>query len=584
MTDEEPRTVPLSFVIFPFPPDYVRGAVARALQYRSEASESARDAFNSAIADSIALDGFRDASKAPPNQLSECVIDGLIHADNRLASGFLRAWAESHEELRELVTEHLRGSDLPVDGPDLRERVFHSLWDRDEWARAVDALAGGRDGLDKNDVGMMLCFVSGRLPKVPEDEVEVESPLLLEWLGRLEELSPDASEWDEIGVFLDAVAEIADLKAMEEHLSQAEALADALGSMRADYEADLQYVGIDLDSWDEQAAAKPWVIPEALVLANELRDNLLLYRPVRPQASSRDEEASRAPERAKLEAEILRISASWADLLASSPPPAPEAPDEDGTGEKPASEQPVDDTPADAAEPAVSIEGHEAALAELDRRGQEVESLRAENARLAQANADLQADRRAVDSERDELSAELSLSREMEKTWRDSYVVAKTAGAGEPGEPPAQPESVNEAVALAERSFPDQLVFALNSKSDKNSQFQKPNEVFDALAWLATVYRERRVRPGGTPHFDKLLKEACSGWSYKPGQTEVTREQFIDWYTATLDGVRYDLSHHLAKGNSRDPRSTIRIAFAWDDERRQVIVGFIGLHQRNRRT
>ena len=37
---------------------------------------------------------------------------------------------------------------------------------------------------------------------------------------------------------------------------------------------------------------------------------------------------------------------------------------------------------------------------------------------------------------------------------------------------------------------------------------------------------------------------------------------------------------HLGKGASFDPKSTIRIGFAWDDERRRVVVGYVGRHQR----
>ena len=140
-------------------------------------------------------------------------------------------------------------------------------------------------------------------------------------------------------------------------------------------------------------------------------------------------------------------------------------------------------------------------------------------------------------------------------------------------------------MALAGKLFPDRLAIALNSKSDnKRSQFQKPQEVFDALAWLATAYHQRRANPGGSPDFDKLLKESCPGWSYKSSQTEITREQFEEWYTTTWEGKSYVLNPHLGKGISYDPQNTIRIAFDWDDDRKRVVVGYIGMHQRNRKS
>ena len=419
----------------------------------------------------------------------------------------------------------------------------------------------------------------------------MESPTLLGWLDRLRELPHDAPEWDEVEEFTEAVYRIADEKATERDSLQSEALAELLSGIRADFDAELRYLGIDLSSWEQKVAEVPWSVSGTLTLAKELRDNLARYRPIRPQADSRDAEAARAVERLERESEILDIVQTWE--ISETPPqdpddePPADGPDAPAAVESPTEEQPApSDDALDAVEPdpTVSKDEHEAALGELDRLRRQAESMRAENARLAQSSSDLESDKRALDDERSDLKGELSRSRAMEETWRRSYVDARAAGTDAPSEPTQPPAGVNEAVALAEQSFPDRLVFALNSKSDRNSQFQKPNEVFEALAWLATVYHERRTSPGTRPDFDLLLRESCSGWSFKTGQTEVTTEQFDEWYSTTVDGKPYELGPHLGKGNSRDPKSTIRIAFAWDDERRRVIVGYIGRHQRNRRT
>ena len=593
MTDEQQTKIPLSYVVHPFTPDYIRDVVARALQHRAEASESARAALNSAIADSVSVDGFKDASKAPPHQLSDGVFTEVVHGNHRLTAGLLRAWTESHADLRVLVTRHLTDSEVSTDGPDFRERVFHSTWSRDEWLREVGAIVKDREDLDEDDVGMMLCCVSGRLPPVGDDEIEIEieSPTLLGWIDHLRELPSDAPEWVDVDEFVEVVRGMADEKVREHYALQVVVLAELLSETRTEFDTELSYLGIDLSSWEKKAAEAPWSAAVTLGLAKELREHLALYRPIRPQADSREAEAERAVERSERESEILDIVKAWEAAYKSPRDPDDDAPP--GSSDAPPEiemeddEQsaPVDDAP-NAAGPVhvVSKEEHAASLDELDRLRREGESLRVENARLEQVNANLVSDKRALDDERGDLKGELSRSRAMEETWRRSYVGARAAGTPTPSEPMHRPVSVEEAVALAEQSFSDRLVFALNSKSDRNSQFQKPDEVFDALAWLATVYHERRARPGTRPDFDMLLRESCSGWSFKTGQTEVTTEQFDEWYTTTVDGKRYDLGPHLGKGNSRDPKSTIRIAFAWDDDRRQVIVGYIGRHQRNRRT
>lgn len=68
----------------------------------------------------------------------------------------------------------------------------------------------------------------------------------------------------------------------------------------------------------------------------------------------------------------------------------------------------------------------------------------------------------------------------------------------------------------------------------------------------------------------------------KPHQAALTKEKFDDWYRTEVSGKSFELGAHLGKGTDRDPQTTIRIAFTWDDEQDRVIVGSIGLHQRNR--
>ena len=589
------QSVPLSSVIYAFSPDYVRGLTARVLELRAKASGGARSALDSAIANSVKMDGFRDASKAPPHLLKQYMLEEMIDGNDRLAGAVFRAWVESQEELHDLVAHHLRGRDVPADGPNLRERTFDSVWPRDEWMGEVDAVVESNPDLDADDVGMMVCYVSGMAPEPDEEVSEVKSPVLSEWIDRLRELPHDAPEWEEIEAFLSMVDEIAAEKAIDRAIHRIAALAksldETLEAIRRDFESELRYLDLDLASWDRDAAERPAIIPDAVELAETLRSHLIEYLSVRPQADSREEETARAAERAERESAIFDIAAKWDRLVKSTNDPdggpsggeTPSADSESGEEPSPGPDGLIDEGES---ERTVPVEEHEALLSERARLKRESESLRSENDRLTQESLDLGSDKRLLDSENSELRDDLAQSRDMEEYWRRAYVSARAADTGRDGAVHQQPGSVNEAVARAEELFSDQLVFALNSKSAKNSPFQKPDEVFDALAWLATVYHPRRTKTdaGKPPHFDKLLKESSSGWSYKTQQTDVTKEQFEQWYTTTVDGRRYDLGPHLGKGTSFDPQNTIRIAFAWDDERRQVVIGYIGHHQRNRRS
>ncbi len=110
-------------------------------------------------------------------------------------------------------------------------------------------------------------------------------------------------------------------------------------------------------------------------------------------------------------------------------------------------------------------------------------------------------------------------------------------------------------------------------------------EDLSALAWLATDYHRVRSDGGGdTANLDKAIKEACPGWSYIPHQSAVTIGKFKDWYFTEVDGRKHELAEHVGRGSSGNPQHTIRIAFAWDNDAKKVIVGYVGHHQRSQRS
>ena len=89
----------------------------------------------------------------------------------------------------------------------------------------------------------------------------------------------------------------------------------------------------------------------------------------------------------------------------------------------------------------------------------------------------------------------------MEEHWRRAYVEERRQARVADGEPAAAEPvgSVREAIAQARAMFPDRLLIKLNSRSNEDTPFANPAEVFDALAWLATAYRNGPTdRIGGT--------------------------------------------------------------------------------------
>ncbi len=553
--------------------EYAESLVSRTLDFRGKASKGAQSALDSALDSYIRINGFRDASRAPSARLKGPILNALIDGNAAFARALFGVWAESRPVLRDVVRDY-----LDEDGAALNSDPDGLSWTDRELEEAINVLALENEELDEDDLGLMLCFVSGRSVQSDESGTEISSPLMRDFLEALEHLEPDAPAWEEITPFLRAVVEL-DYERRNRATNKAVAgVAARLEKAQRDYEEELAYLDLrsNVSAWAEESTLKTWLIEEALEIADELLQGLEEYGPIRHQASTRAEEAERAVARQAAEERILDIAARWRELMDRPLVDASDGPDDEWD------DQPKED-PAETVDVELMEEVGEL-RAELEGVHRSYEESRAEIERVAGQRDGLAAEREALRADITRLEEELSSSRETVRIWRLAGVSARMEEAGLPASGQAEPRTVRDAVALAEKLFPDRLAVALNSKSDKRSQFQKPQEVFDTLVWLATDYHHRRANPGGSPDFDKLLKESCPGWSYKSSQTEITREQFEEWYTTTWDGRSYDLSPHLGKGTSKDPQNTIRIAFAWDDERRRVVVGYIGMHQRNRKS
>ena len=567
----------LSSIFRRMPERFSEIVVNQALKFRNKVSDGARREINSAIGTSVRVNGFRNASKATPQQLAGPVLDRVGRDPySRLSGAILRTWEESQAPLRDLVAEHLRAAGQGVPGLDYQSCRFNDTWDEDDWIQERKALfEGNRDSLSEDEVALMLCLVSGRMPAPDHLEEElppIESGRFLKWLDELGDLSPQASDWGEAENFAEAVKGLAAKKEEEFTLARIAAFNAELDRLKKKFSQELRYLGLELGAWFDSALERKFdILSEASDLVEELGKQLSSYRPVRPQAEVLEEEKHRCKVRERCERAILKIVEKW-DALMSRPrqqatPKVAQTRENYATGKAAAEE-------TEAAE--ASGQKLEALQSELEQSKQAQESLQAEN-------AGMQSDKEQLGKENRELKRQLAQSEEMGEHWRQAYVSEKGKFGREDGaEAPPELASVSDAIDQAKETFADELVFALNSKSRKNCPFQKPDEVFDALAWLATEFHRMRLNPGDNPDFNKSLKEACSGWFYKANQTEVTMSQFSDWYRTKVDGQPYELSNHIGKGTSFDPKSTIRIAFAWDEESQRVILGFIGLHQKNR--
>lgn len=135
-----------------------------------------------------------------------------------------------------------------------------------------------------------------------------------------------------------------------------------------------------------------------------------------------------------------------------------------------------------------------------------------------------------------------------------------------------------------EDEFSDRIAFPLNAKSElERSEFADIEGFYEAIRWLATSFWEAKSGQRSVPDLDKVCREAC-GFRYAPDQSEITMGQYPTYYETTWQGETVTLGPHLSRGSGKDPRYTIRIGFAWDEESETVVVGYVGQHQRTRAT
>ena len=548
--------------------DYLPTVIRHALESRSKVSNSAKQAIDVAIRKSnLRVPSFRPqaAHRAPAAQLQSPVLMNLPYS-NELSGALLQVWVESQSEVREIVKQRLQDAGQPAEGVDFKGTFFHDDWTPDEWNAERDAILQEHGHLDRNDVGLMLWCVSGKITlpvgnfvrDAGMSEGSTDAVDFAHWRGLLSALPPDHAQWNMAADFAAELDKIIGLKKEARTRANVNSLRSSINQLKERYAEELEYLERDLTQWPVPVltdAALTGLVQELLA---QIEGKFAEYRPMREQGNSRAEETRRAARRADLEGEIMKALDSAEKILAEAPTLG------DKEAEKPAAaaETPeTQDTPAPEPEPvAVAAAEPTAGLSQ---------------AQLAELEATLQELRDEVEA----LKAELHDSKNNEEYWRLSYVEASKLTGADPATSGRSPQNISEAIAWAEERYPDQLLFHLNTSSwIKNNPFEDPNSVLEALEWLATTYFRSRTGEISQPNLDESLYQVCR-WHYVSNQSEVTIGQYERWYRTSVNGVSYNLSEHMGRGSSKDPTNTIRVAFNWDRDSKKVIVGYIGQHQ-----
>ncbi len=574
-------------------PEYHEAVVKRALNSQNKVSKEARGLLNSAIREYIRVDGYKNTDRAPALYLKKPVLKAVTQSD-KLAGAVLKVWAESHDALGDVVVKHLEDLAMLAEYPDLSGNRFRGTWFCDAWARETDKILERHGEFDKDDVALMLCYVSGKIP----GSRETKDDILAQSLEYLRSLPPNAPEWEqEIPEFVKLLNDIREVK--EKQRSQAADLDATIADIGDAFSAELAFFQRDADAWSAAQLSPDADISEALQLTTELQSLLTEYQSVYGMAPVFSEEQIRRQQREELEPRVLSIMGRIDRLMGGNQGPDDDSPSgiesvynsDDSTETSTVSDstertevrsssgeaeeqQPtgemIDDGPPDTQdggvksevenERAFSLEDYTFFLSENQRLNHEVESLQSQ-----------------LHKRQDEIE---KLQKEAER-WRKYYIEAASKGAATAGEgEDLSIESVNDAVECAKEKYNDKLLFQLNAKSQvKDNPFMHPKAVWDALQWLATTYYGFRMRgEDNLPNLDVSIRKACKWW-YRGHQSNMTVNKYKDWYTTKVGNKIHELKKHIGTGSSKDARYTIRIAFDWDTIQERVVIGFIGQHQ-----
>ena len=596
--------------------------VSRILNDFTRLPVAAKNTLRSAVNDEIVPNsgGFRKGQAGRALGSSSFMLQGpvcqTVVSSEVLAAAVLQSWSESHSQLKEAVERHLTGRGLTTPGPNLQEKLFRGYWPVDQWEVEREAFTQTYgDDFDPEDVALMMCYVSGNFPKASDSVSGREDPgslndVLSASLSRLRELPATAPEWErQIPDFIASVSRLVEEKAAQ--LRWTEEFDAIIRETTETYGELLAFFECDTRRWSGARVSHEADSTSTLKLAAGLKSQMAEYLPVHDRAPSISEELEHSKKRAELQPTIVETLKAISSLMtvesdASEKERRPVESSEPSNREsRPEASQPaiteqspqgtdlvaqpavLEDRPRKAESPPKlpSPSGSEPipeAAAQNEKSSINTEhytALQSENVGLRDNEQSLRSDNHDLRNEVEVLRTELFSSQEREDSWRIAYRSAMDGSLEEVGVPPPLVESVPDAVEMAKGRFRQELLFAPNSESSiEDNPFLDPSRVWEALQWLGTIYYASRMGRLRVTDFDQSIKEAC-GWWYKGDQGETTVSRYEKSYTTRVDGKRYTLVEHIGKGTTFDARYTIRIAFDWDRDRRQVIVGYIGRHQ-----
>lgn len=112
---------------------------------------------------------------------------------------------------------------------------------------------------------------------------------------------------------------------------------------------------------------------------------------------------------------------------------------------------------------------------------------------------------------------------------------------------------------------------------DVETLYNDVSLVYKCLLFLANEYRDAKLGKESYDIIDRKLKDLQV--ENRPSVTATQAGRYEDdYYYTDANGVKNLADMHLARGTSRDTRSTLRIYYYWDEKQRKVVIVSLTRH------
>ena len=194
------------------------------------------------------------------------------------------------------------------------------------------------------------------------------------------------------------------------------------------------------------------------------------------------------------------------------------------------------------------------------------------------------------DKLRQEEAKSAELARECETLRANAMALASSASWTQALQPqgmaptpvPTEPATVLDAVRASEATASNLIFLPSAYESAADSPFRQPDRVTQALEAVDEVAAMwiDSLRTGGSVGSLREIFKKKFGFSYADDVSQTSKGKWGGEYQISYEGRDYDISPHITIG-AKQADTCLSIHWAWDKDRRKVLIAHVGRHKTN---